>query len=52
LPAEANGPGRRRASLDTTVPLSALSPGPHVLSVTAQVGRNKAVGREIPFVIR
>ena len=50
--ASTNGAGRRRAALDTTVPLSTLSPGPHVLSVTAHVGRDKPVRREIPFVVR
>ena len=50
--ASTNGPGRRRAALDTIVSLSTLSPGPHVLSVTAHVGRDKPVRREVPFVVR
>ena len=50
--ASPNGAGRRRAALDATVSLAALSPGPHVLSVTAQIGRDKPVRREIPFVVR
>lgn len=50
--AATNGPGRRRAVLDTTVPLAPLSPGPHVLSVTTHVGRDKPVRREIPFVVK
>jgi VWFA-related protein len=45
-------PGRRRAILDHTVPLSTLSPGPHVLAVTAHVGRDRLARREIPFVIK
>jgi VWFA-related protein len=44
--------GRRRAALDTSVPLSTLSAGPHVLTVTAHVGRDKPVRREIPFVVK
>ncbi len=46
------GPGRRRAALDTVVSLAGLAPGPHVLSVSARVGRGTPVRREIPFVIR
>ena len=50
--ASMSGTGRRRATLDTTVPLSKLSPGPHVLTVSARIGRDKPVLREIPFVVK
>ena len=50
--ASPNGAGRRRAALDATVSLSTLSPGAHVLSVTAQIGRDKPVRREIPIVVK
>jgi VWFA-related protein len=48
----ANGPGRRKAALDTTVPLSTLAPGPHVLTITTRVGNGKPVRREVPFQVR
>jgi VWFA-related protein len=50
--ATSNGAGRRRATLDTTVSLSKLAPGPHVLTVRTQVGRGQPVTREIPFAVR
>jgi VWFA-related protein len=46
-----NGPGKRRAALETTVSLELLSPGPHVLAVTAKVGK-EIVRREVPFEVR
>ncbi len=46
-----NGSGKRRAALDTTVSLERLSPGPHVLSVTAKIGK-EIVRREVPIEIR
>jgi VWFA-related protein len=50
--ASPNGAGRRRAVLDTTVPLSKLAPGPHVLTVRTQVSRGQPVTREIPFAVK
>ena len=46
-----NGAGRRRAALDASVSLEALSAGPHVLSVTAKVGKD-IVRREVPFEVK
>lgn len=46
-----NGAGRRRAALDVSMSLEALSPGPHVLSVTARIGK-EVVRREVPFEIK
>lgn len=46
-----HGAGRRRAALDASVSLEALSPGPHVLSVTARVGK-EVVRREVPFEVK
>ena len=50
--AATSGPGRRTAVLDAAIPLSTLLPGTHVLSISARIGREKPVLREIPFVVK
>ena len=50
--AATSGPGRRTAVLDAAIPLSTLSPGTHVLSISARIGRDKPVVREIPIIVK
>ncbi len=44
--------GRREATVDTTLSLDELSPGPHVLSVVVETANGKRAIRSVPFTIR
>jgi hypothetical protein len=51
LPGRAAAGGGHEATLDGTVPLAGLHPGPYVLRVEAALASGKPVVREIPFEI-
>jgi hypothetical protein len=44
--------GRREATVDTTIILDELSPGPHVLSVVVELANGTRAIRSVPFTIR
>jgi hypothetical protein len=44
--------GRREATIDATLSLEELSPGPHVLSVVAELQDGKRAIRAVPFTIQ
>ncbi len=45
-------PGRREATVDATLALDELSPGPHVLSVVVEMANGKRAIRSVPFTVR
>ena len=46
------GNGRSAGAIDTTVPLTGLTSGDHVIEITAHLANGKPVTREIPITVR